>query len=170
MRSARTHEPVETRFWARVAQGEGCWLWTGERNARGYGRFYPRWKAQYYAHRYSWELHNGPIPDGLYVCHRCDNPSCVRPDHLFLGTQRTNIQDALAKGRLARTVDFCENNGARMRGSGNPMATLSEADVRAIRERYKAGGITQSQLAAEYGVSRPHISIVVRRIVWGHLP
>lgn len=89
---------VVARFWAKVQKSDNCWEWTGLLNAWGYGRF---WTGRHMsAHRYSWELHNGPIPAGLYVCHHCDNRKCVRPDHLFLGTQRDNLLDASRKGRL----------------------------------------------------------------------
>lgn len=87
----------EERFWAKVNKTDGCWLWTASA-WRGYGIFWAdgrRWKAP----RYSWALVNGPIPSGLMVCHRCDNPPCVRPSHLFIGTMSDNIRDAYAKGR-----------------------------------------------------------------------
>lgn len=87
------------RFWLKAQKSDGCWEWQGQRNHRGYGDFsivYKRWKA----HRYSWFLANGSIPDGMKVLHRCDNTSCVRPDHLFVGTQKDNVHDAIQKGRL----------------------------------------------------------------------
>lgn len=90
-------QPIAPRFWSKVHITDGCWLWTGAlRN--GYGRFGSR--PFKYAHRVSWELANGPTGD-LKVLHRCDNPRCVRPDHLFLGTQLDNMRDRSAKGRTA---------------------------------------------------------------------
>lgn len=102
-------DPV-TRFWSYVNRTAGCWEWTGScsregrngsRRGAGYGNFMVTWKSIVSAHRYSWELANGPVPPGMFVCHRCDNPACVRPEHLFLGTAKDNTQDMLTKGRGA---------------------------------------------------------------------
>jgi hypothetical protein len=93
---------INERFWSKVRKGDGCWEWVGSQDRQGYGEFVvsmgPRVRSR--AHRVAWELTNGPIPDGLNACHRCDNPVCVRPDHIFIGTQRDNVRDAMAKGRL----------------------------------------------------------------------
>jgi DNA-binding CsgD family transcriptional regulator len=92
--------PTE-RFWRKVRKGEECWEWTGFRvPPLGYGRFRLN-DEQTWAHRVSWELTFGPIPEGLQVCHRCDNPPCVRPDHLFLGTPLDNVRDMIGKGRAS---------------------------------------------------------------------
>lgn len=91
--------PLADRFWAKVDISGDCWLWSGAIYAEsGYGRLSFQRKALG-AHRVAWQLVNGPIPDGMLVCHRCDNPPCVRADHLFLGTQSDNIADMWAKGR-----------------------------------------------------------------------
>lgn len=95
--------PPEVRLWSKVpVRGDGCWEFAGAKSHKGYGQL-PIWRdgrsIPRSAHRLSWELANGPIPAGMSVLHRCDNPPCVRPDHLFLGTQSDNMQDMVAKGR-----------------------------------------------------------------------
>ena len=110
--------PPEIRFWKKVIKTADCWLWNGAHGKRGHGLFrsnMQEWMVA--AHRYSWELHFGPIPDGLLVCHHCDNPPCVRPDHLFLGTIADNVHDAERKGRLKGTKARLEATRRRRRGS-----------------------------------------------------
>ena len=138
--------PVEERFWSFVARGalDDCWEWQG--GGEGYGRFWVDGR-NLGSHRFSWELANGPVPKGLLVCHTCDNPPCVNPAHLFLGTSTDNNRDRAAKGRSAVNRP--------------PHTKLSTEDVGKIRERYKAGGVTQYQLADEYGVTQGHISAIV---------
>ena len=153
------------KFWPRVdkegptvREGLGpCWLWTGSRQPRGYGHFYPKLHVGLYAHRVSWELAFGPIPAGLHVLHHCDNPPCVRPEHLFVGTRSDNMKDMLAKGRGG-------HRGAP--GERHPCHKLTDAQVVAIRERWDAGGVLQRTLAAEFGVTRGLIGMIVRRVAW----
>ena len=95
--------PLAERFWPKVQKGDGCWIWTaGGDRTTGYGRIRigTRGTLQALAHRVAWELTYGPVPEGLIVCHHCDNPRCVRPDHLFVGTYVDNMRDAEAKGRM----------------------------------------------------------------------
>lgn len=88
----------EEKFWSKVAKSDGCWEWQGARRGNGYGVIYKQGKGTQ-AHRLSWTITNGAIPAGMYVCHKCDNRPCVRPDHLFLGTHTDNMRDCGAKGR-----------------------------------------------------------------------
>lgn len=90
--------PFEPYFWSLVQKTEGCWLWLGNLESGGYGRVW-RNRRRVKAHRVAWELTNGPIPDGLFACHHCDNKKCVRPDHIFLGTPADNMQDWTRKGK-----------------------------------------------------------------------
>lgn len=101
-KKSRYHKTFEERFWEKVKKTSGCWGWTGHRSGSGYGRLrgpVDTGSVQIYAHRASYEINIGPIPDEMLVCHHCDNPQCVRPEHLFLGTQKENHQDMLSKKR-----------------------------------------------------------------------
>lgn len=136
------HRPAPVdRFWARVDKSGECWVWTGAALPAGYGR----WKGAHrlvYAHRFSWELANGPIPDGMLVCHRCDNPPCVRPDHLFLGTPTDNIRDMNAKGRGRagdRRREFCRKGLHRMAESAVMSGKRRWCGI-CMKARYEAYG------------------------------
>ena len=148
--------PIEDRFWLYVSKTDDCWLWTGMiRQGSGYGMI--RWGRMQSAHRVSWQLRYGPIPDGMHVLHHCDVPLCVRPDHLFLGTHTENMRDAARKARFHR--EGVKNNAAR----------LTEDQVQAIRSKYAAGGISQQALADQYGIGQASVSRIVRRANWDHL-
>jgi hypothetical protein len=156
------------RFWEQVQACEsGCLEWTGTKNPQGYGRLHGHGRG-FQAHRYSYELHFGDIPPGVVVCHRCDNPSCVNADHLFLGTQKDNVDDCREKGRF---VDGRRNlqSGALMVGERHPCAKLAEADVLEIRRLHAEGKLNQREAAARYGVAHSNIHAVVHRIHWKHL-
>jgi hypothetical protein len=142
------------RFWAKVSKSDGCWLWTGSRNDRGYGNFNNNGRTVQ-AHRLSYELAMGPIPKGMNVCHRCDSPGCVNPDHLFLGTHLDNMRDRDAKGRRVAP-----------RGEANGFAKLTEAQVIEIRERYIPYKVSLPRLAREYGVHHSTIYDIVRGVTW----
>ena len=165
----RTVVPVEERFWSKVDRSGDCWEWTAFRDRNGYGWFSVGGKTVR-AHRQSWEMANGLIPDGLLVCHRCDNPPCVRADHLFLGTPHDNTNDAAAKGRMASG----DRNGSRVhrermpRGEANPFSRLDESTVRAIRGRRDEGALLR-EIAAEFDVSLPQVHKIVTRSAWQHI-
>ena len=93
---------IEQRFWAYVDVSGECWMWTGGKHHFGYGIFHTTARSSVLTHRFAWEFENGPIPDGMYVLHHCDNPPCVRPDHLWLGTREENNRDRDLKGRSYR--------------------------------------------------------------------
>lgn len=148
-----------------MGPGETCILWPwSQRNGR-----YVRMSSEsgiMYAHRWVWEQINGPVPDGREVCHNCpggDNPSCVRPSHLWLGTHAENIRDAYAKGRMHG------NTSAHPSGEGHWAARLTTEDVLAIRRRVKAGEV-QLQLAREFGLTAAAINNIVKRRAWAHVP
>lgn len=146
----------QSRFWSKVDKRgpDDCWPWRAG-CAYGYGKFTARSKA-YRAHRVSYSLANGGIQSDMLVCHRCDNPSCVNPNHLFLGTDADNSRDMATKGRAAK-------------GAGNAAAKLSAADVYALRAAY-AGGAPQRALARRFGVARFTVHAVVTGKSWTHIP
>lgn len=146
--------PIE-RFEASVEKSDGCWLWLGAPQSQGYGEMLINGR-HYLAHRLSYELFKGPIPEGLEVCHECDNPPCVNPDHLFLGTHRDNMRDMAQKGRAAIAGPAGERHG---------MSKLTVSDVREIRQR-AAIGHSYRQLAEAFGVDSTNISLIVRRKAW----
>lgn len=154
-----SRKPVAERFWTKVAIPEepnACWLWTGATTRKGYGEIGAGGQGGLglRTHRLSWELHNGPIPDGFFVCHHCDNPPCVRPDHLFLGLNSDNQSDAYRKGRKVQ------------QGEKNGNAKLTKAEVGAIREHHAQGHISQRELATLYQVSSSAISDILRHKRW----
>jgi hypothetical protein len=150
------------RFWQRVEKTDGCWLWRGQARANGYGEFSGRGERHRAAHRYSYQTFVGPIPDGMFVCHSCDNPACVRPDHLWVGTPADNVADMVAKGRQATDKRV-------YRGESNSQCKLSEDQVMAIRSEYRPRVVPQRELAKRYGVSQRLINKIIAREVWGHL-
>lgn len=149
------------KFWTFVDKREPdeCWLWQGSKVDGGYGRC--AWQGKiHHSSRVSYIIHFGDIPDGMLVCHNCpggDNPACVNPAHLWLGTHQANMDDKVAKGRQRRGED-----------QGN--AKLTENQVTEIRQRHAAGNITQRALATQYGVSQKTIMNVVKRVAWSHVP
>lgn len=165
-------ETIEDRFWAKVRKTDTCWLWTASKRNKGYGAFAYTLNGKTVhdrAHRYSWQLHFGDIPPGLFVLHRCDTPACVNPDHLFLGTKADNNADMHAKGRAGVPGSVCGDAAKWERGEQHHAAKFNETQVREIRARYAAGGISYSQLAREYGVRMSAIAKIVLRLRWKHV-
>jgi len=163
-------EKMMARFWAKVdkngpivshVKGLGCcWLWKAATNSDGYGLVGVDGRTLR-AHRVSWEIHNGPIPAGMCILHRCDNPACVNPAHLFLGTDADNIRDCVAKGRHV--------THPAPPGEGHRSAKLTDANVLEIRKLYAAGGVFQRELGERFGVSRQNISYILSRKAWAHV-
>jgi hypothetical protein len=151
--------PLAERFWDKVKKSNGCWTWTAGQMGAGYGCLYvATMKRMLQAHRVSWMLHHGSLPPkGVGVLHRCDNRLCVRPDHLFLGTQEDNVRDCREKGRWNDR-----------RGSKNARSVLRESDIPEIRRRAKAG-TTRAQLAREYGITWAAMRDVVNGKHWRHV-
>ena len=186
-----------TDIWKYVNKTDSCWLWTMAVSQDGYGKWVINRKTVI-SHRFVWELVNGPIPVGLFVCHTCDVRNCVRPDHLFLGTHKDNMRDMREKGRAAKG----DANSARKypekllrgkahhfsripksgddsvsrkypeklaRGEANNKAKLTESQVLEIREKHAAGHVTYNDLGRKYGVNGWMISVIVRGKFWRHL-
>jgi hypothetical protein len=170
--SAGPQDPPEVRFWAKVDQSDpdGCWLWTAARDRDGYGHFKfegRMWRAPRWIFNHT---NPTPLADDEMVRHTCDNPPCVRPDHLVRGDVVANMADQLGRDRNAHG----DRHGARLhpetvrRGTRNAAARLTDENVIDIRRRYAAGE-TQMTLASAFAVSQPLISQIVRRKVWTHL-
>ena len=142
------------RFWAKVNKTDGCWLWTACKLRSGYGQFCLNEKMLK-AHRVSWEMAFGTIPPGLLVLHKCDVPACVRPDHLFLGTQQENMDDCKRKGRTTR---------------GRPLrAVLTKDDVLDVREAFRSGRFKQTELAKLFFVAPCSINDILKGRTWADL-
>lgn len=158
-------QPTIERFWKYVDKRgpNDCWEWKGARRVQNYGGLALEDHKVVLAHRFSYELHYGPIPEsegyhGTCVLHRCDNPPCVNPKHLFLGTNQDNVDDKVSKGR-----------GVSTRGNQNGMAKLNPEKIVDIRQRYKDGESFKS-IAYSYDVTDAAIRSVVQRKTWRHIP
>ena len=138
-----------TAFRRYVEESGGCWYWVGALTSKGRGNFRGR-----SAPRRAWELFIGQVPRELYVCHHCDNPACVRPDHLFLGTQCDNMQDMVRKGRKKRLA-----------GDSAAHRKLDYSKVKEIRDLH-AGGLSRKDLSNLFGVSKSQIARIVRGEHW----
>jgi hypothetical protein len=160
-------------LWGRSDRSGGesaCWRFLGPKNRKGYGQVSGKGRV-WMAHRLAWHLSNGPIPEGLLACHRCDNPGCVNPAHLFLGTAMQNTADMISKGR----EDFsCEHLlehrdkaiEALPRGEAHHRAKLTDDNIRDIRADKRVARL----VAPEYGVSKSLITLIRARSIWKHVP
>ncbi len=150
------------RFWAKVQVGPGCWEWTGAKTSWGYGSLGVKCERTIRtvgAHRLSYLLHHGEIPAGLFVRHTCDNPSCVNPGHLLLGTHAQNVEDKVRRGRLPD-----------QRGEKNPYNKLNADAVRQILDLLSGPSPPrQKDIAAQFGVARTTIGSIKQRKNWAHI-
>jgi hypothetical protein len=149
---------LKQRLLSRLTVDEvtGCWNWTGPKIGKGYGMIRVPWtRSPGYVHRVAWIVHNGDIPRGMLVCHKCDNRLCGNPDHLFLGTSGDNLQDMRGKGR-------------HLYGERNTGAKLTEEQVLQIHELAKTG-LAQAKIAAQFGVGQMTICRILRGERWNHI-
>jgi hypothetical protein len=173
------HWKVIARFWSKVSLGRGedgpCWIWQANKTGFGHGTFYLPGAIGIGAHRFAWILANGEIEGDLFVCHTCDNPSCVNPSHLFLGTQADNMRDCSIKGRAkGKPAGKGDDHFFRLtpntvkRGQNSPNAFLSDTQVLELLRR-KAAGEQTSDLAREYGLKRSTIAFMISGRSWKHI-
>lgn len=146
---------IMARFWGFVNRTTAteCWTWLGTVNGHKYGVFVLAGRTRAMAHRFAWLVSRGPIPAGKVVCHSCDNPRCVNPNHLRVDSQAGNIHESVRKAR--------KNCWGHQK--------LDAGRVLAIRDRYAAGGVTQRTLGREFGVARNTVSQIITGKTWGHL-
>lgn len=147
-----TQERIEAKV-LRIPEA-GCWVWMGSTQVRGYGELISN-KRKHLAHRASYETFVGKIPKGMYVCHACDNVACVNPNHLFLGTQKQNLQDMASKGRSTW-------------GEKNPQAKLTVEQVKKIKRGF-AQGSTDTELATQFNMSRQAINSIRNNKLWSYI-
>lgn len=151
-------KPLADRFWAKVSKtddDDSCWMWTSATQESGHGIIGINGE-NHGAHRVAWELQCGPITDGLYVCHKCDVPGCVRGSHLFLGTHQDNMADMVSKGRSHL-------------GEAHGIAKMTNEKVISMRAKYATGQYSQHKLAEEFGIHVMTVNSIVRRKTWKHI-
>ena len=152
----------EIRFWKKVEKFDKdlCWIWTGGTYYNGYGQFFEN-PNKITAHRFSYELHYGKIQNKkLYVCHKCDNRKCVNPDHLFLGTQKENLEDMLSKNR---------GNYPGSPGEKNGRAIVSKKIVKEMRKLHKTGKYTYIDLSKKFNISETQTHRIIKKESWKNI-
>ena len=166
---------LKRRLFRRVAVDGDCLIWMGARNEHGYGVIGFR-GSSFGSHRAAWMVANGEIPNGLCVCHKCDVPACINPEHLFLGTHTDNMRDMVSKcrnGHNTHPEKFLGDRGYSTlhpevyRGERNSNAKLTESDVRLIRQMAQTR--TQPEVARAFGITFQTVSKIVRRTRWAHV-
>lgn len=167
-------DAVIEKFWSRVDKNgpvarEGltpCWLWLGSTHKAGHGQTAVKGrKGLYYTHRLAWEIANGPVPNGMCVCHECDVPSCCNTEHLFLGTRGDNMRDMWSKARGKKAIENLAAGPIAMRAR----STIGDAQIVGIFLDRIAGERT-ADIAVRFGVSYGTISSILRRTNWKHVP
>ena len=149
-------------LWSHTDKSTDCWIWQRGRNTGGYGTLF--WgDKRWYAHRLAYTLANGPIPKGLHVCHKCDNPPCINPGHLFVGTARDNALDMVRKGRHRYILPT-----VRPRGGQGSRTSVNESQVIEMREKRAAGALLKD-LAREYGMTNQGVRAICRGVNWAHV-
>ena len=166
---------LKERFWAHVEKSSGCWEWTGSLYRNGYGRACIKHGVFTLAHRLAYWLHHGNVPDSLNICHTCDNRKCVRPSHLYAGTQQQNVDDMISRGRQRHAVQT---------GTMHGMAVLTEEDVEEIRrlfsidrkhyvgpggKKHSLGKYSKAKLAKMFDVTHATIMSAVDGRNWKHV-
>lgn len=169
--AAKREAGLAERYWRHVVKREGCWEWTGPKNALGYPVINKTSNDKFYGHRVAWELCNGPIPAGMMVCHRCDNPTCTNPEHLFLGTQADNMADMRQKGRAHNVAEYCRQHPEEKAignhtGIHNGRAKLVPCVVNEIRHLHNAQGISGRELARRFGIGYTQVGRILRHEQW----
>lgn len=156
-------QTIQQRFESKFVKTPGCWEWRAGKFSNGYGQFWA-YGTQVGAHCMAYELYVGPIPDGMMVCHTCDQKACVNPNHLFIGTGTDNMQDMIRKGRQGQRgwwLRVRENK----QGARNAAAKLTNGQVLKIREDRR----TQQVIAADYGIKQAQVSRIKLRQSWSHV-
>ncbi len=155
----RRTRPLDVRFFEKVQKGDDCWEWIGGRYRNGYGKMFANGSYRL-AHRFSYQMSKGEIPEGAVIMHSCNNPGCVNPEHLSAGTPRENIQYMV---KCKRRVEYDR------RGSDNPRAKIDEQDVIAIRSAVVAGDMTLKAIGHFFGISKTQVGHIVKGKTWSHV-